>query len=1294
MSHPPTLSSPPPRRGRRTLRRWLTTALTLLLAVTGLAALAGSAAAAPVYKIAGEWVNAPATISRGNPVVAEWRINVNDDQPAPSNDPVENVTATFSVEKAFFDGIPDMCLTTGVTPASSLNAEGTELTCNFGTVDMGTALVLQTPVIANGITGDQIVLDGTSPSGENVELPPVAIQNPFRMDMQWGGVSNYAAWDDVNTPTYAEVDLEWSLRLGNGSDPGPNTVTQRLTLTSSTGAPVQIGFHPSDVGQTDNWGVRGCTEFDMDQADGHPYSHVPGNPRSTSFVESCTLTAVAGQPGVFDLTLTGINYDLLNVPELDSFGNPLPTDWDYVASGMVWFRVLTNQGGSVSLSANTPTYTAPTGQTSTDLAGNNTSSKAYTLPGSFSSSFDRGRAGSGGTRWDDSYRASAGSRTWGFTTNWLVPLDDPAPAAQYGNCDVVDPAYLDFDATTPILTLHTTSEGRNVFFTDEDRPGVIEYHTGGVGDPNTFNCATGAWSATLPADPTTVTAVRWRYPASAVTDLDSRGFTFIVPKTIENDVAAGQDVWHFGSYLRNGTWVTPADNPAGAVTPTPDYRYPYTNGRRDVLVVVAAIPAIRKAAAQNTVTPGVPAQFTLTYAANGAGNIPPEVDGYVIRDVLPQGMTYVTGSASPEPVVTTNGSGQQVLTWTLNDVTTNTQHPLVYEAVTDPLVAPGTALTNTAVSTLGGEESAPATKTVTTTTNGYTVISKTADTPYIPNLDGSGDGEGTWSVTLRSFDPLPQAFTDTIDVLPYEGDARGTDFEGDYSLVAVEPVAGSTVYYTTADPASLNDDPADASNGAAPGNPTGNTAGWTTEFTPDATAVRVVGPALAPGGTQQFKVRIATDGADPRDVYVNRAQARTGHTRLEMRTSEPMSVAYYYAATLKKYVQDTKGVWRDAQDVADYPTFRYGDTVRYRIVVTNVGQGTLNNIRVTDDQQPDLGNFVVEELAAGESESHEFEFVLDESTNGTVVNTASATTDPPPDSPPPTIPPDPAGFEVANYKTVKSSTPKPGTVVFPGKVIRYNITVTQQGTAPAEAEFTDNLARILDDATYNRDVRASIGDVEYRSGRIFWTGTIPVGGVARITYTVRVKAQADLGNRALANVVTSPGCAVRAGQTVNCDTSHRVGKVDLRIDKRVVGASRVQVGENIRYRLQVTNRGPDKALAPIRVVDKLPRGLELVAAAGSGWTCKVQKSTDIATCVRNAPILAGRKAPAITLIAKTTRQALGRRLVNVARVNGPGDTVPGNNVDVAGVRVVRTPPPNTGFRPMTRAEKLRIEMQR
>ena len=96
------------------------------------------------------------------------------------------------------------------------------------------------------------------------------------------------------------------------------------------------------------------------------------------------------------------------------------------------------------------------------------------------------------------------------------PVDDPAPAAQYGNCDVLDPAYMDFDPTTPILTLHTTSDGRNVFFTDADRPGVIEYHTGSVGDPNTFNCGTGTWSATLRV------RARWRFTRSRWRRCDAR----------------------------------------------------------------------------------------------------------------------------------------------------------------------------------------------------------------------------------------------------------------------------------------------------------------------------------------------------------------------------------------------------------------------------------------------------------------------------------------------------------------------------------------------------------------------------------------------------------------------------------------------------------------------------------------------------------------------------------------------------------------------------------------------------
>ncbi|MDQ4054730.1 MAG: DUF11 domain-containing protein, partial [Actinomycetota bacterium] len=412
-----------------------------------------------------------------------------------------------------------------------------------------------------------------------------------------------------------------------------------------------------------------------------------------------------------------------------------------------------------------------------------------------------------------------------------------------------------------------------------------------------------------------------------------------------------------------------------------------------------------------------------------------------------------------------------------------------------------------------------------------------------------------------------------------------------------------------------------------------------------------------------------------------RAQARTGHTRLVMRTSEPMSVAHYYAANLKKYVQDNKGNWHDAQDVTDYPAFRYGDMVRYRIVVTNVGQGMITNLNITDDQQPALGNFHVDELAPGEEESHEYSVVLDESTTGTVVNTASATADTPPDSNvPPTIPSDPAGFEVANYTTVKSSDPMPGSAVQAGEKIHYTVSVTQQGTAPAEAEFSDDLAKVLDDARYNGDVRASVGTVRYRAGHIVWNGTLPVGGVAKVTYSVTVRSVKELGNRRLVNPVTSPGCEVRDGETINCRTEHWVPEFDLKLDKDVVGPTQVPVGGNVKYRLVVTNSGPDVAPAPIRLVDKLPNGLELRAAKGKGWACTVDKKKDKVTCKRDRDLDADKKAAPVFVVAKTTKEALGRQLVNTAQVSAGGDMVPSNNRDTAGVSVGRTTPPSTGFR--------------
>ncbi|WP_208006671.1 DUF7507 domain-containing protein [Aeromicrobium phragmitis] len=962
--------------------------------VGGSLGAATAASAAPVYEIDARWAeNTPTTVKSGDVVNAEWRVNVNDSAAAPSNAPVDNVNFTLTIENGVFDELPDSCLVEGVDPVSSISEDGKTLICNIGTQDQGTAHVLQTPIVADGETGSQLIGSGSIEGGE-ADLTPIEIVNDFGMDIRWEVATSGVTLDGVGTPNAtADLDLQWTLSKNKRSEAGPQTVVYDLTIDSPAASSIAVG-------------AQRCTPFTSGAANGHPWSG-GAHPADSmvSPVDNCMIQQLG--PNTFRLTLTGIDYDPANPATKDSTGAALPADQVALASGSVWLRLNLISAGSVTLESSAPTYTSASGAaTAQDDPANNTVSKTWFFPGAFTSPWQRGYTGSGGSPYDDTYVVSPGTPVRQTLLTGLpgIDRDDTLPI---GMCAPLDTRYLDFQSV---------QAGSPV-------PGsVIEYFVGNHAtvdpsnagyNPQAFPCGiAGGWTTTPPADPTTVKAVRvtMTQGQAEAANIPGGHTSLILDYRIKDNVAAGQDVWNF---MQTQSTAERDWNPNGVnicATPTPGKRYPCTmQASRDLVQIVVATPYIEKSVDRSTVKPGVPATFSLNYSANVATNLPESVDDYQIVDTLPAGMTYVPDSADPEPVVTTNGSGQQVLTWTLDNVTTNAKHALTYQAVAGSEVVPGSILRNSVVASVEGSTSRPATAQVTVSTNGYTSISKTADKPFIPNLAGDGVGEGSWTVTLKSFDPLPQDYTDTIDILPFNGDDRGTTFVGDYALTGVDAVNGATVYYTTEDPTTLSDDPDHTTNGArnAP------SAIWSTTFTPDATAIRVIGPELAPGATQQFTVNIETDGVKGGDLLVNRAQARDGHTELVMRTSAPITVANYYSAALKKYVQDSNGNWRDANDVTDYPKFRVGDTVKYRVVIENTGQGTLRNFLLDDDKQPELGEYLIEELAPGEEETHEYEIVLDENTPQTLVNTACATADTPEDSQvAPTINCDPAGFEL------------------------------------------------------------------------------------------------------------------------------------------------------------------------------------------------------------------------------------------------------------------------------------------
>lgn len=1233
------LSTPPPGdtlMGQLGTNRSLAGSLVLAL-LLGLLFMANAvpAFAAPVYEITARWAdNTPTQVASGDVVTGEWRVNVNDDATAPANAPVDNVTVSITLVNGMFDALPDLCLTTGVTPTSSISADKKTLTCNLGTRNEGTAVALQAPVVVDGATGGQVSATGTI-GGQSAALSPLNIVNPFGMDIRWGtGIANSAMGTG-----YFTVSYEWTLSKAKASEAGPQTVTYDLNISSPQGGAIQID-------------PQGCTPYSSPlPADGHPWSggSHPAN-QSTSFPGGCTITQTGSN--TFQMTLTGIDYAPANVPSLDSAGNRLPVDQVALASGSIWVRVLTAAAGSAVLTSNAPTYTSTAGRTAQDDPSNNTESKAWTTPGTYSSGWGRGYTGSGGTTWDDTYRVAAGTTVGQYMdTGWQRWADRPGDHL-VGMCSALDTRYVTFDhfqwGSPPNGVPGSTVE----YYTGADAR--LDPNSAGY-DPNAFDCTPDAgWSTTPPADPTQVKGIR-----VVMTQAQARVYanTYITPlvfQTIKPGTPAGTDVWSFFSGIEepNDIWW----NDAGPLTPTPGSRYPYTTGFRDVLRIVTATPAISKSVDRSVVTPGVPASYTLTYSANGAGAIPATVDGYQIVDTLPSGVTYVAGTATPAPAVTTNGSGQQILTWTLNGVGTNADHTLSYQAVADSTVTPGQTLTNSATAAYGGNTTQPATAQVTVTTNGSTTIGKTADEAFIPNVAGDGSGAGSWTVTLRSFDPTPQAFTDTIDILPYNGDGRGTSYSGSYALTGVTAVPDSRVYYTTADPGTLNDDPANAANGSA-GNVTGNTVGWSTVQPANPTAVRVIGPALAPGATQAFTVAIQTNGAKGGDILVNRAQARAEHTELVMRTSAPISVANYYSASLKKYVQGTDGAWHDANTVEDHPAFRTGDQVNYRITVTNTGQGTLTNVVVADDKYPAEGGFTIASLAPGATQTHEYTITLGAGVASSFVNTASATADTPPDSQvAPTINTDPAGIEVANYTTVKTSDPATGSTVVPGQKVTYTVAVKQTGSVPAAASFTDDLTKVLDDADYNGDATASVGTVNVAGSGLSWNGTVPVGGTATITYSVTVKTP-PAGDQQLTNTVTSDGCVPVNGQTSDCTTTHPVGAYTVSKTSDPVSGSTVIPGQKITYTVHVKQTGAG-ALTGVTATDDLSKVLDDAAfnndATASAGTATFDATAKTLAWTGDLPVGAD-----VTITYSVTTAPLGTgdgQINNVVTPTTPGGT--------------------------------------
>lgn len=171
----------------------------------------------------------------------------------------------------------------------------------------------------------------------------------------------------------------------------------------------------------------------------------------------------------------------------------------------------------------------------------------------------------------------------------------------------------------------------------------------------------------------------------------------------------------------------------------------------------------------------------------------PTITGVTIKvtDTLPVGLTYVGGSEQNgnEPDIINNEDGTQTLIWYLYDCTVGDKiDSIIFKANINEETANATTLTNTAIISADKDKVGNKKLATRTTTNTIKVTNlashrlyKTTDAPVVE----SGETIHYQIVYQNKTDEKVEDFQ-LLDILPYNGDSRGSSISGTYHLDRIQ----------------------------------------------------------------------------------------------------------------------------------------------------------------------------------------------------------------------------------------------------------------------------------------------------------------------------------------------------------------------------------------------------------------------------------------------------------------------------------------------------------------------------
>lgn len=911
-------------------RRSVSLAMSSAVLLGTLGSIAIPAQAAQINELEMAWGStAPKTFKNGGTGSVDVWINSNDSNGASGKQ--DNTTVTLDATNGVFRSLPELCLVDTVTPISAISADGKKITCNVGTVKYGTAKHIEIPMRAEGNNGDKVSVAASFKGAPNASVDPRPINAVAGIEVIANGNINQS-----QNPLLGQVKTAHGMALaipvGGEFLKGAVEVTFRVTD--------QFG-----MSATDNLDAVSATHSTGLTAIGGGSSTIPSMKQGTA-----NLKKVG--PGLFKLVINDYATTFQGLPTRAADGSVLPEDLAYIAAFNLNFvtkgafdnhRKYAYDIVVEDVKAASSSGTALTSDTNLE---NNTSNAVLVSNGRWAGSWSRDEGysekwdnavGGQGTAWDANAQMLPGEigETQSGAAQWNnVDRNDIPADARGGLCVIVDNRFVEYQGEQLI------SRGEVV----PDKNVEYEYLVSAPGNlVSDAACDAGTWTKTKPADLSKIAGVRASYNAKAIIPVDparpaATSESLRAGWKVKQNVPHGQAMWSIQSadFAGKGEWVyaRSGENPNHPVAQPDPHGFTGTFDGADVVYAINVRATSATEAQPKESVLGEPVDVTAKGALN-AGNGTQVADGKIrVETVLPKTVQYVEGSAAVKPKsVVVNADGTTTITWE-NASAFNKENvykfqvKMVSGAKTPRLTSTTTNISASATGT--DKDTATSFTNIRVTSDGETFIDKKTF-----SKEFAVDSANKWTITLLNKDGRDQAVTDIVDVLPHNGDGRGTKMSGKAVIGDVTSTHEGVVYYSSADPKSINANPDHASNGSF-GKPS---AIWTTTKPATVTAVRVVGKDLGFGDKQTVVIPYTTVGGQEGDKLANIAQGRATNTVLKMIKADATTVLPSSLQIDKKFVEPT-----GATNTNLVP----GSSITYDLTVKNSGPGAASRVKVTD----------------------------------------------------------------------------------------------------------------------------------------------------------------------------------------------------------------------------------------------------------------------------------------------------------------------------------------------------------